>query len=198
MTGEPITTIVGNLAGDPELRFTPSGAAVVNFTIASTPRKFDRNTNEWVDEETLWMRCSWWREAAENTAESLHKGDRVIATGRLKSRSWDDKDTGAKRTVVELEVDEVGPSLRYATAKVTKAQRSGGQGQGQQQQAGQDPWSTGWQGAPQQGGQAPAWAGPQQGAPQGPPQQGGPQGPAQGQPQQGGWQGGQPYDQPPY
>ena len=136
MAGETIITIVGNLTADPELRFTPSGAAVANFTVASTPRTFDRQTNEWKDGETLFMRCSIWREAAENIAESLHRGTRVIATGRLKSRSYETKE-GEKRTVIELDVDEVGPSLRYASAKVTKAQRGGsgggfgGQGGGQ-------------------------------------------------------------------
>jgi len=138
-------TIIGNITGDPELRFTPSGAAVANFTVAHTPRKFDKASNEWKDGETLFMRCSIWREAAENVAESLQRGTRVIATGNLVSRSWE-KD-GQKRTVVELEVDEVGPSLRYATAKVTKAERSGGAGGfgGQQQQAPAqgDPWATG-------------------------------------------------------
>jgi len=136
-------TIIGNITGDPELRFTPSGAAVTNFTVAHTPRKFDKASNEWKDGETLFMRCSIWREAAENVAESLQRGTRVIATGNLVSRSWE-KD-GQKRTVVELEVDEVGPSLRYATAKVTKAERSGGTGGfgGQQQAPAQgDPWAT--------------------------------------------------------
>src|SRR6201995_2539850 len=122
MAGDTIITVVGNLTGDPELRFTPSGAAVANFTVASTPRAFDRQTNEWKDQETLFMRCSVWREAAENIAESLVRGNRVLVTGRLKSRSYETKE-GEKRTVVELEVDEVGPSLRYATAKVNKVQR---------------------------------------------------------------------------
>jgi single-strand DNA-binding protein len=130
MAGDTIITVVGNLTGDPELRFTPSGAAVANFTVASTPRAFDRQTNEWKDQETLFMRCSVWREAAENIAESLQRGNRVLVTGRLKSRSYETKE-GEKRTVVELEVDEVGPSLRYATAKVNRTQRSGGGGGGQ-------------------------------------------------------------------
>src|ERR1700712_2638759 len=129
MAGDTIITVVGNLAGDPELRFTPSGAAVANFTVASTPRAFDRQTNEWKDQETLFMRCSVWREAAENIAESLTRGNRVVVTGRLKSRSYDTKE-GEKRTVVELEVDEVGPSLRYATAKVNRANRSESSGGG--------------------------------------------------------------------
>src|SRR6185503_14610985 len=119
MAGETTITIVGNLTADPELRFTPSGAAVANFTVASTPRAFDRQSNEWKDGETLFMRCSVWRDAAENVAESLNRGTRVIVSGRLKSRSYETKE-GEKRTVVEMEVDEVGPSLRYASAKVTK------------------------------------------------------------------------------
>ena len=115
MSGETIITVVGNLTGDPELRFTPSGAAVVNFTVASTPRTFDRQANEWKDGDTLFLRCSLWREAAENVAESLIKGTRVIVTGRLVQRSYETRE-GDKRTVVELQVDEVGPSLRYASA----------------------------------------------------------------------------------
>lgn len=126
MAGETQITVVGNLTGDPELRFIQSGAAVVNFTVASTPRTFDRQANEWKDGETLFMRCSLWREAAENVAESLTKGMRVIVTGRLVSRSWEAN--GEKRTVMEVQVDEVGPSLRYATAKVTRNQRGGGGG----------------------------------------------------------------------
>lgn len=128
MAGDTQITVVGNLTGDPELRFISSGAAVANFTVASTPRTFDRQSNEWKDGETLFMRCSLWREAAENVAESLTKGMRVIVTGRLVSRSWETN--GEKRTVTEMQVDEVGPSLRYATAKVTRTQRSGGQGGG--------------------------------------------------------------------
>jgi single-strand DNA-binding protein len=130
MAGDTTLTIIGNLTNDPELRFTPSGAAVANFTVASTPRSFDRQSNEWRDGETLFMRCSVWRDAAENVAESLQRGARVVVTGRLKSRSYETKE-GEKRTVVELEVDEVGPSLRYATAKVSKTSRSGGGGGGQ-------------------------------------------------------------------
>lgn len=129
MAGETTITVVGNLTNDPELRFTPSGSAVANFTIASTPRTFDRQSNEWKDGETLFLRASVWREAAENVAESLTKGMRVIVTGRLKSRSYETKE-GEKRTVIELEVDEIGPSLRYANAKVNRTQRSGGQGGG--------------------------------------------------------------------
>jgi len=128
MAGETQITVVGNLTGDPELRFIQSGAAVVNFTVASTPRTFDRQSNEWKDGETLFMRCSLWREAAENVAESLTKGMRVIVTGRLVSRSWEAN--GEKRSVMELQVDEVGPSLRYATAKVNRTQRGGGGGGG--------------------------------------------------------------------
>ncbi|MGX5718339.1 single-stranded DNA-binding protein [Arthrobacter sp. MAHUQ-56] len=129
MAGETTITVIGNLTNDPELRFTPSGSAVANFTIASTPRTFDRQSNEWKDGETLFLRAAVWREAAENVAESLTKGMRVIVTGRLKSRSYETKE-GEKRTVIELEVDEIGPSLRYANAKVNRTQRSGGGGQG--------------------------------------------------------------------
>ena len=127
MAGETTITVIGNLTNDPELRFTPSGSAVANFTIASTPRTFDRQSNEWKDGETLFLRAAVWREAAENVAESLTKGMRVIVSGRLKSRSYETKE-GEKRTVIELEVDEIGPSLRYANAKVNRTQRSGGQG----------------------------------------------------------------------
>ncbi|MDQ4491744.1 single-stranded DNA-binding protein [Sinomonas sp. ASV486] len=129
MAGETTITVIGNLTNDPELRFTPSGSAVANFTVASTPRTFDRQSNEWKDGETLFLRASIWREAAENVAESLTKGMRVIVTGRLKSRSYETKE-GEKRTVIELEADEIGPSLRYASAKVNRTQRSGGQGGG--------------------------------------------------------------------
>ena len=120
MAGETVITVVGNLTADPELRFTPSGAAVANFTVASTPRTFDRQSQEWKDGEALFLRCNVWRQAAENVAESLTRGSRVIVSGRLKQRSFDTKE-GEKRTVIELDVDEIGPSLRYATAKVTKA-----------------------------------------------------------------------------
>ena len=129
MAGETVITIIGNLTNDPELRFTPSGAAVANFTVASTPRTFERQSNEWKDGETLFMRCSVWRDAAENVAESLVRGTRVIVSGRLRSRSYETKE-GEKRTVVEMEVDEVGPSLRYATTKVNKTSRGGGGGGG--------------------------------------------------------------------
>ena len=127
MAGETVITVVGNLTDDPELRFTPSGAAVANFTVASTPRTFDRQTNEWKDGDALFMRCSIWRQSAENVAESLTRGMRVIVSGRLRQRSYETKE-GEKRTVVELDVEEIGPSLKYATAKVTKANRPGGQG----------------------------------------------------------------------
>ncbi|GAB3827469.1 single-stranded DNA-binding protein [Kribbella italica] len=125
MAGETVVTLVGNLVDDPELRFTPSGAAVANFRVASTPRTYDRQSGEWKDGESLFLSCSVWRQAAENVAESLQRGMRVIVQGRLKSRSYDDRE-GQKRTVFEIDVDEVGPSLRSATAKVTRASRSGG------------------------------------------------------------------------
>ncbi|MDX6265119.1 MAG: single-strand DNA-binding protein [Kribbellaceae bacterium] len=127
MAGETVVTLVGNLVDDPELRFTPSGAAVANFRVASTPRTYDRQSGEWKDGESLFLSCSVWRQAAENVAESLQRGMRVIIQGRLKQRSYDDRE-GQKRTVFEIDVDEVGPSLRSATAKVTKAMRSGGPG----------------------------------------------------------------------
>ena len=129
MAGETVITVVGNLTDDPELRFTPSGAAVASFTVASTPRTFDKATNEWKDGDALFLRCSIWRQAAENVAESLTKGMRVVVQGRLRQRSYETRE-GEKRTVVELDVEEVGPSLKYATAKVTKASRGGGGGFG--------------------------------------------------------------------
>jgi single-strand DNA-binding protein len=196
MAGDTVITIIGNITGDPELRFTPSGAAVANFTVASTPRQFDRTSNEWKDGETLFMRCSVWRDAAENVAESLQRGTRVLVSGRLKSRSYETKE-GEKRTVIELDVDEVGPSLKYATAKVNKTQRgnggggfnSGGQG-GQGNQGGgaaggntggsggqgapaADPWATGSPAAANTGGGQPASP-------------------------QGGWGNGPSYDEPPF
>jgi len=125
MAGETVITVIGNLTGDPELRFTPSGAAVANFTVASTPRQFDRQSNEFKDGDTLFMRCSIWREAAENVAESIQKGTRVIVTGRLEQRSWE-TDNGEKRSKVEVVADEVAPSLRWATAQVQKIERSSG------------------------------------------------------------------------
>jgi single-strand DNA-binding protein len=129
VAGDTTITVVGNLTADPELRFTPSGAAVANFTVASTPRIYDRQSGEWKDGEALFLRCNIWREAAENVAESLTRGSRVIVSGRLKQRSYETRE-GEKRTVVEVEVDEIGPSLRYATAKVNKASRSAGGGGG--------------------------------------------------------------------
>jgi single-strand DNA-binding protein len=129
VAGDTTITVIGNLTADPELRFTPSGAAVANFTVASTPRIYDRQSGEWKDGEALFLRCNIWREAAENVAESLTRGARVIVSGRLKQRSFETRE-GEKRTVVEVEVDEIGPSLRYATAKVNKASRSGGGGGG--------------------------------------------------------------------
>ena len=127
--GDTTLTVVGNLTADPELRFTPSGAAVANFTVASTPRIYDRQSGEWKDGDALFLRCNIWREAAENVAESLTRGARVIVTGRLKQRSFETRE-GEKRTVFEVEVDEIGPSLRYATAKVNKISRGGGHGGG--------------------------------------------------------------------
>ncbi|MEU2788609.1 single-stranded DNA-binding protein [Streptomyces sp. NPDC007100] len=175
MAGETVITVVGNLVDDPELRFTPSGAAVAKFRVASTPRTFDRQTNEWKDGESLFLTCSVWRQAAENVAESLTRGTRVIVQGRLKQRSYEDRE-GVKRTVYELDVDEVGASLRNATAKVTKTTGRGGQGGGfggGPQGGGQG--GGGWGGGPGggQGGGAPAddpWA---TGAPAGGGQQGG-------------------------
>jgi single-strand DNA-binding protein len=139
MAGETTLTVIGNLTNDPELRFTPSGDAVANFTIASTPRTFDRKSNEWKDGESLFLRCSIWRDAAGNVAESLTKGMRVIASGALKSRSYETKE-GEKRTVIEFEVDEIGPSLKYANAKVNRTQRNNGGG-GQAQQAPAQGWT---------------------------------------------------------
>jgi single-strand DNA-binding protein len=127
MAGETIITVVGNLTNDPELRFTPSGAAVASFTVASTPRTFDKNTNEWKDGDALFLSCSIWRQAAENVAESLTKGMRVIVQGSLKQRSYETRE-GEKRTVFEMTVEEVGPALKYATAKVTRAARGSGGG----------------------------------------------------------------------
>jgi single-strand DNA-binding protein len=146
MAGDTVITVVGNLTDDPELRFTSSGAAVANFTVASTPRFFDKNSGDWKDGDALFLRCSIWRQAAENVAETLTKGARVIVQGRLKQRSYETRE-GEKRTVYELDVDEVGPSLRYATAKVTKATRSGGSGGGfggsaPSGQPADDPWAT--------------------------------------------------------
>jgi len=182
MAGETPITVVGNLTADPELRFTPSGAAVANFTVASTPRQFDRQTNEWKDQETLFLNCSVWRQAAENAAESLQRGMRVIVQGRLKARSFETRE-GEKRTVFEIDVEEVGPSLKMATAKVSKTSRSGGQGGGGgysggggQQSGGDDPWATSGSGGGQQQGGG-SWGGQQGGG-------------------QGGYGGGQPSNDP--
>ena len=140
--GDTVITIVGNLVDDPELRFTPSGAAVAKFRIASTPRFLDKQTNEWKDGESLFLTCNVWRQAAENVAESLQRGMRVIVQGRLKQRSYETKE-GEKRTVYEIEVDEVGPSLKTATAKVVKTQRGAGAGGfGGGAAADNDPWAS--------------------------------------------------------
>ncbi|WP_405931768.1 single-stranded DNA-binding protein [Streptomyces sp. NBC_00827] len=158
MAGETVITVVGNLVDDPELRFTPSGAAVAKFRVASTPRTFDRQTNEWKDGESLFLTCSVWRQAAENVAESLQRGMRVIVQGRLKQRSYEDRE-GVKRTVYELDVEEVGASLKNATAKVTKTTGRGGQGGYGGQQGGG--WGGSSGGGQPQGGGAPAedpWA----------------------------------------
>ncbi|CAM3100145.1 MULTISPECIES: single-stranded DNA-binding protein [Dermacoccus] len=208
--GDVNITVIGNLTADPELRYTPNGAAVANFTVASTPRQFDRQSNEWKDGETLFMRCSIWREAAENVSESLQRGTRVVVTGRLKSRSYETKE-GEKRTTTELEVDEIGPSLRYATAKVNKTQRSGGPGGGFGGGQGGGNVSQGNFGG-QQGGNGGGFGGGQQGgnfggSPNDDPwatggstggQQGG-QGNAGGQQDgNGGWSTGPSYDEPPF
>jgi single-strand DNA-binding protein len=143
MAGETVITVVGNLTSDPELRFTAAGAAVASFTVAATPRALDKATGEWKDGDPLFLRCSIWRQAAENVAESLTRGARVIVNGRLRQRSYEAKD-GEKRTVIELEVDEIGPSLRYANAKVNKVTRSGQAGGGGGGAAGgDDPWGSG-------------------------------------------------------
>jgi len=151
MAGDTVITVVGNLVDDPELRFTPSGAAVANFRIASTPRTFDRQTNEWKDGESLYLSCAVWRQAAENVAESLQKGMKVIVQGRLKQRSYETRE-GEKRTVFELEVDEVGPSLTWATAKVARASRQGGGGGGYSGGGGGGGQQSGGYGGGQQGG----------------------------------------------
>jgi single-strand DNA-binding protein len=139
--GDTVITLVGNLVDDPELRFTPSGAAVAKFRMASTPRFLDKQTNEWKDGESLFLSVNVWRQAAENVAESLQRGMRVIVQGRLKQRSYETKE-GEKRTVYEVEADEVGPSLRNASAKVTKTQRGGGGGGFGAPQADNDPWAS--------------------------------------------------------
>ncbi|QHC68316.1 single-stranded DNA-binding protein [Rathayibacter oskolensis] len=151
MAGETIITVVGNLTSDPELRYTQNGLAVANFTIASTPRTFDRQANDWKDGEALFLRASVWREFAEHVAGSLTKGSRVIATGRLKQRSYETKE-GEKRTSIELEIDEIGPSLRYATAQVTRASGGGAGGGGRGQVGGGQGASQGGFGGGNQGG----------------------------------------------
>lgn len=141
MAGETVITVVGNLTADPEMRYTQNGLAVANFTIASTPRSFDRASNDWKDGEALFLRASCWREFAEHVAASLTKGMRVVATGRLKQRSYETKE-GEKRTSIELEIDEIGPSLRYATATVTRAASTGGRpGVGSFSGGGDDAWA---------------------------------------------------------
>jgi len=202
MAGETVITVVGNLVDDPELRFTPSGAAVANFRIASTPRTFDKQSNEWKDGDALFLSCSVWRQAAENVAESLQKGMRVVVQGRLKQRSYETRE-GEKRTVVELEVEEVGPSLKYATAKVARVQRSGGGGGygSQGGGGGDDPWASSPAQSGGQSGQPSQSGGQPQGAPQGGGwggQQGGGQPAPQGQPANDPWasQGGS--DEPPF
>ncbi|NNN31927.1 single-stranded DNA-binding protein [Streptomyces sp. S3(2020)] len=199
MAGETVITVVGNLVDDPELRFTPSGAAVAKFRVASTPRTFDRQTNEWKDGESLFLTCSVWRQAAENVAESLQRGMRVIVQGRLKQRSYEDRE-GVKRTVYELDVEEVGASLKNATAKVTKT--AGGAGRGGQggYGGGGGQAGGGWggnSGGGQQGGGAPEadpWA---TSAPAGG-NQGGGGGGGWGGNSGGGQQGGGYSDEPPF
>ncbi|WP_375001413.1 single-stranded DNA-binding protein [Aeromicrobium sp. CTD01-1L150] len=169
MAGETTITVIGNLTDDPELKFTPSGAAVANFTVAQTPRTFDRQTNEWKDGEANFFRCAVWRDQAENVAESLQKGQRVIVTGNLRIRNFERQD-GSRGTSVEIQVDEVGPSLRWATSKTSKASRSGGggfgggqgpgpQGGGNAGGAPANPWSTQPQQSGPGGGQSDAWGG---------------------------------------
>ena len=193
MAGDTVITVVGNLTADPELRFTPGGAAVANFTVASTPRSFDKNTNEWKDGEALFLRCTVWRQVAENVAESLFKGSAVIVQGRLKQRSYEKE--GEKRTVYELDVEEVGPSLKFATAKVTKASRSGGGGGG-----GGGNYGGNGGGGQSYGGGGGSQQGSQQGSSQGSQQGGGGQqdpwatsAPAGGAAASGGWS-----DEPPF
>ncbi|WNF28215.1 single-stranded DNA-binding protein [Streptomyces sp. C11-1] len=201
MAGETVITVVGNLVDDPELRFTPSGAAVAKFRVASTPRIFDRQTNEWKDGEGLFLTCSVWRQAAENVAESLQRGMRVVVQGRLKQRSYEDRE-GVKRTVYELDVEEVGPSLKNATAKVTKTTGRGAQG-GQGGYGGGQQGGNTWGGGPGGGGQqggggAPAddpWA---TGAPAGGQQGGAQQGGWGGSPSGSGGSGGGYSDEPPF
>lgn len=149
--GDITVTVVGNLTNDPELRFTPNGAAVASFTVASSSRVLDKTTNEWKDGDTTYLRCSVWRQYAENVAESLTKGTRVIVTGRLKQRSYETRE-GEKRTVMEIDVDDVGPALRYATAKVNRVQRSGGGFSGDSGGGSSTPADDPWSSAPPAGG----------------------------------------------
>jgi single-strand DNA-binding protein len=157
VAGDTTLTIIGNLTADPELRFTPGGAAVASFTVASTPRTYDREANEWKDGQALFMRCSAWRQMGENVAESLSKGDRVMVSGRLQQRSYETKE-GEKRTVIELQVDEVGPSLKWATAKVQRAQRGSRQEHYGSSGPADDPWTTSGAPAGGSGGQRDAWS----------------------------------------
>ena len=196
MAGEPPITLIGNLTGDPELRFTPSGAAVANFTIASTPRTLDRQSNEWKDGETLFISCSVWRQVAENVAESLTRGSRVVVHGRLKARSYDDRD-GNKRTVFECDVEEIGASMRYATLKISKTSREGGGGFGGGGNQGGGYQGGGNQGGGYGGGQGGNQGGGQQNDPWATPQQGGG---GQSAPQNDPWasQGGGSMEEPPF
>jgi single-strand DNA-binding protein len=190
MAGDTLITVVGNLTADPELRFTPSGAQVANFTVASTPRSFDRTANEWKDGETLFLSCSVWRDQAEHVAESLTRGTRVIVQGRLKQRSYETS-SGEKRTVVELDVEEVGPSLRSASAEVRKGQRSGAALTGRVV----DNSTTGDRGGWGRPGEPDPWATP---APAATPPRG-PAGGWEGQGSSGPQRGAQPaYDEPPF
>ena len=156
MAGETIITIVGNLTADPELRFTPSGAPVANFTVASTPRTFDRQANEWKDGDAMFLNCAVWRQAAENVAESLTKGMRVIVQGRLRSRSYETRE-GEKRTVFEVDVEEIGPALKYATAKVTRTTGGGGNYGGGSSSGGSN-WGNSSGGSSERSGGADPWA----------------------------------------
>jgi single-strand DNA-binding protein len=191
MAGETVITVIGNLTNDPELRFTPSGAAVAGFTVASTPRTLDRESGQWKDGDPLFLRCSVWRQYAENVAESLTKGMQVIVQGRLKQRSYETRE-GEKRTVVELDVDEIGPCLKFATAKVTKASRGSGSGGGGYGGGGGGDWANS---APSGGGSVQRSGGQQSGGQQ--PQQDDPWATNGGSGGGGGWGGGY-SDEPPF
>jgi len=199
MAGEPPITLIGNLTGDPELRFTPSGAAVANFTIACTPRTLDRQSNEWKDGETLFISCAVWRQVAENVAESLTRGSRVVVHGRLKARSYDDRD-GNKRTVFECDVEEIGASMRYATLKISKTSRSDGGGFGGGGNQGGGGYQGGNQGGGYGGGQGGNQGGGQQNDPWATPQGAGQGGGGQSAPQNDPWasQGGGSMEEPPF